>query len=277
MIRQLLLKAVDELRTGFAGVFADPTGQIEMGPISSPDPGERPRIALSLGDLRVSQVVNDDGAGQPRNLEMRQAIPVNGVAPAGPYLLAETPLDGTVAVQAIFDANTVDEYRQELLPMTDFTVDAAGPSVEILADVSLASSLLVTYSYVGIATVREFEQGFSVDYFAMADGQVALHMGLVAAILQTRHSALLDHFNFTAPSSFSGNGFTNLVTLRRINALELVRVETDALSDVRFQWQYNVLGAMRMSHSNAGAFGIISSIHTRGQTGPGVNVLPNLG
>lgn len=278
MIRQLLLQAVATLRTGFVGVLADPVQQIELGPVTPPDPGERPMLALTAGDLHFSQSVPDDQAGQPRPLEMRQAIPVNPVSPGGPYPLAQIPLDGSVSVRAVFMPNTVDEYSLPLLPGSDFTVDSVlVPNLILLADVSAAATLLVTYSYVGVATLREFEQGFSLDYYAMSDGQVGLHIGLAAAILQTRQADLLDNFNFGTPSSFSANGFTNLVTLRRINPIEMVRVPTDTLSDFRLRLQYNTVGSMRLSQSDIAAFGIITSIHSRGASGPGVQVLPNLG
>lgn len=277
MIRQLLSQAVELLRDGFTGVFADPVAQIELGPVTVPAVAARPHLVLSALDLRISQMVNDDGSSQPRTLESREAIPVNLESPAGPYTLAQSPLEDTVEVRVVYFPNTVDEYSEPLMAGADFSVDWNAGSVSILADISTAGTLRFVYSYVGVATVREFEQQFVVDYYAADHTLSGLHMGLVTTILQTQHEALLENFNFGNPSNFSGNGYTNLVTLRRINALELQQVETVAVSDVRQRLLYNTIGMMRMSRSLEGGFGIISSIHTRGQNGPGVNVVPNLG
>lgn len=277
MISLLLAQVVAELRTGFTGVFSNTTTLIETGPVSVPAAGSRPHLVVNGLELTLNQAVNDDVSSQPRNLELRQSIPVNVATPAGPYALAQRPLDGTLEVTVVYQPGTVGEYSKPLLPGTDFTVNSAAQNFTVLASLAGASTLLVVYSYVGLATLREFGQLFSVEYYAANRTMVYQHMGLVSTILQTRHDALLDTFNFSAPSSFTANGYTTTVKLRRINPLKLEQVTTTAISDVRMRWLFETTGVIRMSRSAPGTFGIISSVHTRGQSGPGVKIAPNLG
>lgn len=280
MVHQLLSLIVAQLRTGLTGILSNPNGMVVLGPVNAPNLAARPLISCQIGALSPQKSVLDDGSGEPRPVELREVISVDGGNPGGPYALAQTPLEGTVAMQVVRDLGGVEEYAEHLLPGIDFTVDLQGPSVTVLKDIAGADVLRVVYSFVGISMVREFTQGIYVDVYS--DGWVASDqlVSLVTTIVHTQHGLLLEQFNFTSPVSFAGNGYQSQAFLQKIRLQEIApfpAVSGQALGDAKIRLSWEVTGLLRMSRTLSGGFGIITSIHSRGQSGPGVNVVPGVG
>jgi hypothetical protein len=280
VIQQLLQLIIARLVAGLAGQVSTPATRITLGPIADPDLPSRPRWALQAGDLDLRQSTADDTSGQPRPVELRETIAVNAGTPAGPYPLAQQPLEGSVEMKVVYEPNLVTEYAETLLPGIDFTVNLAGPNFTVVKDISEADLLRVAYSYVGNVHLREFEQGFYIDLYSDGWAGIDQWLGLTSAIIQTQQALLLEQFNFLSPTNFSANGFVSGASLQKIKLLKFEPqplMEGQALDDARIRVYFSVTGQMRLGQSLSGGFGIISSIHTRGQDGPGVNIVPNVG
>jgi len=280
VIQQLLQLIIARLVAGLAGQVTTPASRVTLGPIGNPALNSRPLWALQTGELDFRQSTADDSSGQPRPVEMREALEVNVVTPAGPYPLAQQPLDGTVEMKVVYDLGLVTEYSETLLPGIDFTVDGTVPNFTVVKDITDASVLRVLYSYVGNTHLREFEQGFYIDIYH--DGWAATDqwLGLTAAIVQTQQALLLEQFNFLSPTNFSANGFVSGVTIQKIKLLRFepqMLEEGQSLNDAHLRIYFSVLGQLRLGQGLSGGFGIISSIHTQGLSGPGVNIQPGLG
>jgi hypothetical protein len=159
-------------------------------------------------------------------------------------------------------------------------VDIPNQEVTIVKDIEGATALRVVYSYVGNATMREFDQFFHITLYSDGITNLDKFLGLSAAIIQTQQALLLEQFNFLSPTSYAANGYTCQVFLQKIRALRFEqppRTEGQALADIVVEMHFQVSGQMRLGQSLSGGFGIIESIHTRGQSGPGVNIVPGVG
>jgi hypothetical protein len=280
MIQQLIQLIITQLVAGLAGVVTTPASRIVQGPIARPTQPDRPRITLAAGQLDWRQAMKDDVSGQPRNIEARERIPVNVVTPQGPYLLDNQPLDGTVEVKVVFAEDLVDEYATTLLPVTDFTVNIATRELTILEPIAGASALRVTYSFVGNASIREFEQAFGISLFLDGWDDLNQLAGLVTAIVHSQQALLLEQFNFLSPTSHTANGFFCQVALQRLSLISMTipeRADAQHLDDLEVILNFQVTGTEQLGKSLSGGFGLIESVHTRGESGPGINIVPGLG
>jgi hypothetical protein len=280
VIQQLIQLIITQLVAGMAGEVTNPASRILVGPVASPALNTRPVWALEEGQLDLRQHVGDESSGQPRALEARERIPVNMGTPEGPYALDSQPLEGTVAIKVVYDENLVTEYSETLLAGTDFTVDIPNQEVTIVKDIEGASALRVVYSYVGNATMREFDQAFQITFYSNGYATLDKFLGLTAAIIQTQQALLLEQFNFQSPTSYAANGYTCQVFLQKVRLLRFeqpLRIEGQALGDIMVAMHFQASGQMRLGQSLSGLFGIIESIHTRGQGGAGVNIVPGVG
>jgi hypothetical protein len=107
MIQQLLTYLNDDWRALTAG--QSPT----------------PELTLTLGALELNQRALDrSGRVQPQPIQQRLPLRLPTVTA---YALAQTPLEGSLDAEAIFDPDTVSERRQMLFP-GDFTILAATPT-----------------------------------------------------------------------------------------------------------------------------------------------------
>lgn len=280
MIQELLQLMIAQLTAGMAGEVTSPATRFVVGPVDVPALNARPIWALEAGALEVLQAAGDDATGQPRPLEARERLPVNGGTPQGPYVLGNPPLAGSVGVKVVHDEGLVTEYSETLLPGTDFTVDIPTQAVTLVPDIAAASALRITYSYVGNASVKEFEQQLQVCLYVDGWADADRLMGLPAAIIQSQQASLLEQFNFQTPTSFSANSYTCQAYIQKIKLLRfepVARVPEQAAGDVAVAMRYQVSGQMRLGQSLSGGFGLIQSIHTRGASGPGINIVPGLG
>ncbi|MFM2376608.1 MAG: hypothetical protein RLZZ165_1705 [Bacteroidota bacterium] len=280
MIQQLLQLIMGQLVAGMAGQMDTPASRITLGPVESPPLTARPRVALEAANLALKHSVGDDSTGQPRSLEARERIPVNAGNPSAPYVLGNPPLDGTVSVRAVYDEGLVSEYSRDLVPVTEFSVSVPAKSVVLTKDIAGAKALRIGYSYVGNATMKEFDQEFRITFYLNGTADTDRWVGLTAAIVQSQQALLLDQFNFQTPTSFAANNYTCQVFLQKVKLLRiesLPRVAGQAAADVVIGMSFLATGQMRLGQSAVAGFGIIQSIHTRGASGSGVVIKPGLG
>ncbi|MEM6263403.1 MAG: hypothetical protein AAGI38_12900, partial [Bacteroidota bacterium] len=166
LIRRFINQSVELMRTGFTGLLSSPMSRIVGGPQGVPIISSVPLLVMSPGSFQMEQQARLGGSSEPRPRSLKEEIAINGGAPAGPYALAQQPLEDTVTCTLVFDQGTVNERTQLLFPNQDFTVDLAGPSVSFVSDVSAASAVVVSYSYVGVFSLREFTQELQLLVYA---------------------------------------------------------------------------------------------------------------
>lgn len=280
MIQELIDLIIAHVRVGLAGEFNDLNSRVVRSPMSNPTLSERPKWGVEAKALRFQQSMTDDGSGTPRPVAARARIAVNPGKPAGPYPFGNQPLVETVEMKVIYDEGLVTERSETLLPGIDFSVDAQVPNFTVSKDIAGADVLRVSYSYVGISSVREFEQQFEIQFFAAGWNDFDKWVGLAAAVVQSRHAQLIDQFNFQNPTHISLNGFVSNPTIHQIKlrGIEpLPPAPQQALTDLNWVMHYSVTGQLLLGESLSGGFGLIESVHTPAQSGPGINIVPDLG
>lgn len=280
MIQELITLIIAHIKAGLAGEFSALNSRVRSGPISDPTLSARPKWAVEARELTVSQAMGNDPAGEPGPVESRERIVVNVGTPAGPYLLASQPLAGTLSMKVVYDEGALAERSEELLPGIDFTVNIPAKSFTVLRDITGADVLRVIYRYVGISISNEFEQEFDITLYANTWTDVDKYIGIPVAIIQSRQQQIVDQFNFQNPTNYSANSFVARSMIRKIRLLRmepLPRTSRQKLADLEFRMFFKVNGSMYLGQSLSGGFGIISDIHTPGESGSGVNIKPDLG
>lgn len=274
MIHKLLEAIVTVLQAGFTGVIPTPASRITFGTVVVPNAGQLPRLAAYAGLLEINQIAGDTASSQVRPQELRERLTVNVVTPQGPYVLAKTPLEGSLSCQAVYEEGLVGERRQLLVAGKDFTIDFLNHSLTFSADLTGAGVLLVQYSFPGVFTVREFRQEFFLDVFDSNAADLERWTALSTAMVLTNHDALLETFNQINKTEHTANNFLSVHTIRHINLLDGV----PALANSPFQMKlkFEVRGEIKSVKQIVGGFGLIERVHSPGKTGGPVDIGANV-
>lgn len=262
MIEQLIQQIVALLRQGFAGVISTPESRIVAGALTElTEP--LPVIAVYPGKLTWSQSLVETSSSRPRPQEFRQDITVEAANPQGPYALTKTPLRGSTQGQIIFDLGAVAERRVTVLENKDFTIDYQTPAITFSADLAEASVVRLTYSFVGVFAVKEFEQRFLVDIYEADLALVEQWASLATGMILTNHDELIEQYNITAKTEYVANQFITRHTLDRLHILEGSPGRQE--SALTMQLTYKAIGQVTLIKEIIDGFGLIEKIHSPGQ------------
>jgi len=262
MIDHLIQHIITLLRQGFDGVIPSPESHIVTGALAG-EIDELPAIAIYPSKLTWSQGLVESNSSGPRPQEFRQEIPVEAGSPQGPYPLAKTPLPGSAQGQLIFDPGEVTERRVTVLENKAFTIDYQTPAVSFSADLSEASLIRLTYSFVGVFTVKEFQQQFLVDVYDTGMAAVEKWASLANGMILTSHDELIEQYNVTAKTEYIANQFITRHTLGRLQSLEGSPGRQE--SALKMQLTYSATGYITLIKEIVDGFGLIQKIHSPGQ------------
>ena len=263
MVQRLIQHLIAILQEGFAGVITAPASHIVAGPVDTPLATALPLIAIYSDKLAISQNFKESSSSQPRPQELREEIAVNPASPAGPYALAKTPLEKSTLCKAIFDQGTLKERQVLLVENKDFIIDYQQAKILFTVDVAKAGHFLLKYSFVGVFTVREFQQDFLVDIFDDDNGDVEKWASLTTGMILTNHDELVERYNFTDKTEYLANQFFTSHTLDRIQILEGMNDRSGAI--LKLQLKFKTFGQLKLVKAIAGGFGLIEKIHSPGR------------
>ena len=278
MIQQLLTYLNDDWRALTAG--QSPT----------------PELMLTLGALELNQRALDrSGRVQPQPIQQRLPLRLPTVTA---YALAQTPLEGSLDAEAIFDPDTVSERRQMLFP-GDFTILAATPTAAagtILAATPTAAAgaaagttlaatprpegvlqltpagvarcrdaaqLAVSYRYPGVLATQEFTQRFEAAIGAPTWQLVEQWAALFLALVVTDAETLVARSNqATAVTPYSAGGFNAGQSLEQLTLLAGTPDTAGSAPLLRLHGQ--VRGRLALSKAAPDAFGLIEQVRSPG-------------
>jgi len=158
MIQNLVLRIISLLVETLASVITDAAQHIKAGPVDSSNSSNLPIIVITPGCFTISQQPGENTSNQPRPEDFREKLAVSQEKPSRPYILAKTPLQGTVQCQVFFAEGTLTEKQIWLQEKQDFTINYKTQECNFTYDISKAKSILFIYSFVGIFSLRNFEQ-----------------------------------------------------------------------------------------------------------------------
>jgi hypothetical protein len=264
MIENLLARIIVDLRQALAGVMAQPDTHIVAGPVADPAAAALPVVALSPGELTIKVLAGDSASSQPRPQEFREELAINNASPLGPYALARTPLTTSALCKLVLDQGTLDERQVLLIEGADFSVDYQNARITLAHAVTGASTLLVRYSYVGVFTVQDFSQKFSVDIYDKDFAAVEKWAALANSVILTSRDDLLNFYNQTSPTTYTAGAYASTHMISQLQALG--GVPALATAGVKLQFMFNVNGQLKLTKEIGPDFGLIQHIRSPGRS-----------
>lgn len=200
-------------------------------------------ISLLMGPLEVSQQVKDRTSTEPQPQPMRESFVFAGNS----YTLAKVPIKGTLMGAFVLDESGKKERLDE---GEDFKVDYMAKILTLTPSFFQyltetyhleEAHILLQYSFVGVVTLREFEQEFTVDIKAATYAEVEKMASLVTTILLTNQQQALAAVN---PSAYNLEAYQSIHILHRYHWLggELVAVTDDKY---KYQLSFQVQGQLK--------------------------------
>lgn len=277
MTHNLVTQIINTLRTGFAGVLTSPNTRVAEGPIPVPGNGQAPRLGVHLGETTYTQHHRETGSSQPRPIEMREELAVNGGNPAGPYQLAKTPLDTSALCKVLFDEGPMAGRRLLFVEGKDFNIDYQNAQLTFSRDMTGAETIILRYSYVGVFSLREFEQVLLLDVYDENASNAEKWASLATGMILSNHNELLELFNNTNPVTHISNAYLSVATISQILPIHSTTERTENDSFFKLQTTFKAIGQVRFIKEIAGGFGLIEKIHSPGAAAEdGVNVAVEL-
>lgn len=269
MIARLVDQLVARLRQEIGPALDGLADRIVAGPTAAPP--EPPALVVAAGKLEFASRARDPGPGQPRPQETAERFVVKPRVAAGPYRLAQRPLAGSLRARLISDPSGPHERARPLIPDDDFKLDPAGAAITLAARPPAGSVLAVSYSVVGIFTVREFQQALSLDIYAATPADAERLAALAAAAILTAHEALIDHYNSGDPTEYRSGP---VATRHSLSQIALLGGQPFGVPS-GFQLALLAHGQIRLSRT-AGDVGLIEHVRSPGRGGAGVDIAPEL-
>lgn len=262
MIHKLLDRIVQILRQELADILTNPAAHIVLGPVADPAASALPLIALTPGALAMLTSARDAISSQARPQPFLQDLAVNLATPQGPYALAKTPLRTSVICKLIIDQDTLDERQVLLIEDSDYTIDYPNAQLSFSTDVADASSIRLRYSYAGVFTVQNFQQDFAIEVYDTTHALAEKWLALALAAVLTHYDALLEHYNTTDKTLYSGGALGSVHQLMQIQPLGGALAES---SSIRWQMTFKVSGQLTLTRAAVDGFNLIEKIRSPGR------------
>lgn len=244
---------IRELFVHLAGDWRDLTGHLAPAPT----------LALTLGQLELNQRTLDRSS-RPQTRDVQERIPVR--LGTTDYLLAHTPLAGTLRCDGILDPEGRFERRLSLASGADYAVDLAGPALRLTksgaAKLGQPARLLVAYRYVGVVANQEFLQQFSAAVGAPAWPEVERWSSVLLALLVTDHDALVERYNRAmAVTPYAAGRYASRHMLEQITVLDVAPTGDTPLMNMHC----TARGRFELSKTALPDFGLIEQVISPGR------------
>lgn len=255
MIQNLVLRIISLLVETLASVVSHADQHIKAGPVDSNDSSNLPIIVLTPGCFTISQQPGENTSNQPLPEEFREKLAVSQQNPFGPYILAKTPLQGTVQCQVF----TLTEKQIWLQEKQDFIINYKTKECNFTYDISQAESILFIYSFVGIFSLRNFEQELFIEVQDASTNELEKLTALIAGSILTYHDQLIEAYNQdpTYKTEYNAASLGILAQLRQIQFLAGNPADT---SSMKMKLKFLVTGQLKATRAISEEFGIIEKI-----------------
>ena len=259
MIQDLVLIIISLLVKTLASVVSLAAQHIKAGPVDSNDSSNLPIIVLTPGCFTISQQPGENTSNQLLPEEFREKLAVSQEKPLGPYILAKTPLQGTVHCQVFLAEGTLTEKQIWLQEKQDFTINYTTKECNFIYDISKAESILFIYSFVGIFSLRNFEQELFIEVQAATINELEKLTALIAGSILTYHDQLIEAYNQdpTYKTEYNADSLRILAQLRQIQFLAGNPADT---SSIKITLKFLVTGQLKATRAISEDFGIIKKI-----------------
>lgn len=240
MIQTLLTQIIELLQTELSEHLTQPKTHIIAIPITEPQAEALPLIGIYAGKLEISQTVRETSSSQPRPQEQRQEIIVDSSNPTTSYKLTKTPLKESILCQLV-----INEQGKPLKEGVDFTIDYQQSTIIFKHNLSNARKIQLRYSFLGILTVREFQQEFLIYICDIDIDNIEKFSSIVTGIILTNSDELIQYYNFIKPTQYQTNQVITTHTISQINAIDGT-YETLA-PPFKLRLKFKVIGQLKLT------------------------------
>ncbi|MBK8021895.1 MAG: hypothetical protein IPK19_10850 [Chloroflexi bacterium] len=274
MIQELLDHIVQILRQELTGAIPNIGTHVLLGPVAEPAAATLPVIALTPGALAIPPGARDLSSSEPRPQPFVQTIPVNPASPQGPYPLTKTPMNTSALCKLVLDVGTLDERQVLLIEGSDYIVDYQVPSIAFSAAIPLTSAILLRYAFAGVFTIQNFQQDFTIEVYESNHTMSEKWLALALAAVMTHYDELLERFNTTQPTLYSGGVLGSAHRLTQLQPSGAVLVESP---HIRWRMTFRTAGQLTLTRASEGGFSLIEKIRSPGQhSGEAVDIAVGL-
>ena len=259
MIQNLVLRIISLLVETLASVLSPAEQHIKAGPVDSSDSSNLPMIVITPGCFTISQQPGENTSNQPRPEEFRQELNVSQQNPLGPYTLAKTPLQGTVQCKVLLREGTATEAEIWLREKQDFTINYKTKECNFTYDISQAESILFIYSFVGIFSLRNFEQELFIEVQAASTNELEKLTALIAGSILTHHDQLIEAYN-QDPTYKTEYNAASLGILAQLHQIQFLAGNPADTSSIKMTLKFLVTGQLKATRAISENFGIIEKI-----------------
>lgn len=280
MIRNLVKAAIQLLTTELNGTGLN----FSEGPNQAPAVNQLPLVMLTPGQMEAPAPFGDSPAGQTRPRETVELFVVNIGNVAGPYTLAQQPLEGTLSCRLVWNqpGDPLEGKKIRLNPTQGpgdgFKIDYPNRKVEVIfaSPLTGAPRLEVAYSFAAVFSIRDFRQILRLDCYAGSIADAEKWIALASSVLINNADALLKTANTTGNLNSAGNYATqHLVSTFVLQDGLPVRIAANMQS---YQMQFMTTGQVILSRTLAGGAETIRKVFSPGhKNDPGtINIEPNI-
>lgn len=265
MIQGLLNRIIDLLVETLATEIPNAQQHVKAHVARPPAQTALPLIALGLGNFAIGTQPGETLSTEPRPDDTQQRFAVSPQSPQGPYLLLKPPLPGSLRCRLSLHEGSLLEQQIWLRENKDFTIDFNTRQLTVLANAPDADSLLVSYSFVSIFTLRELRQEFVIDIYAADPATVEKLGSLVAGSILIEQQTLLADFNNNAAfkAEYSAG---NIGTLHRLHQIHLLTgMPRYQVAIPRLQLGFEATGLLKTTRAITDGFGLIERVHSPGR------------
>ena len=221
-----------------------------------------PVIAIYPGKLKFNQSCKDLSGSQPRLHKARQTIDVGRSQSKEGYTLNNTPLKGTIEARLLSDTDTEDGRRIKPVEATDFTIADHQPTIKFKKKFKFPGKVYLDYSYVGVRTIKEFQQELFIDFFDTDIAKVEKLNALTTGVVLTNYNNLIEASNEGAKSRYPFRPVSIIPNIEEVETLEAIPEIQEKLS--KLQLKLLVTGTLQFVKEIADNFDFIESIASPG-------------
>lgn len=242
MIYNLLIKISQLLQTELAGLITQPAKHILALPITESQAESLPLIGIYPGNLEISQNFKHSNSSQPSLQELHQEIIVDSPQPSVTYQLDKTPVKNTILCHLVI------EQQSLLQEDTDFSIDYQQGTITFNKEFSQGSKILLRYSFLGIAVMREFTQDFFIDIVDTNLANIEQFSSLASGAILTSSDELIVNYNFNSQiTKYQTNQVITNHTISRISFIN--GTYTNLSATFKFQLKFQVIGQLNISRT----------------------------
>ena len=161
--------------------------------------------------------------------------------------------------KVVFNEGQRTEQQVLLQEQKNFTIDYSEKKCSFTYDISQADSILFSYSFVSIFTLRNFQQELFIDVQAANSSQLEQLTALIAGCILTYHDQLIQAYNQdpTYKTQYNAGG---IGTVHYLNQIQFLEGKITSTPSLKTSLKFMVSGQLKATREITEGFGLIEKV-----------------